>query len=96
MSERQARLAALRAEAVAAGEAGEQAAAGEVQQPAGADQQEADAPVLRFRNYAPAADERIAHQKASAAAPPPPRRRHSWLICEHCTPLPAPRHGCKA
>lgn len=64
---RKARLAALRAEAAAAGEAGgEEAAAppaAEQQQVDAAQQQEAGEPVLRFRNYAPVADERIQHEK---------------------------------
>lgn len=69
---RKARLAALRAEAAAAGEAGgEEAAApsaAEQQQVDAAQQQEAGEPVLRFRNYAPVADERIQHEKVRATA----------------------------
>jgi hypothetical protein len=72
---RKARLAALRAEAAAAGDAGDgdagAAPAAEQQQAdAGEQQQEDGQPVLRFRNYAPVADERIQHEKVAPAQVP--------------------------
>lgn len=79
--DRKARLAAMRAEAAAAGAAadGDAAAAPAAeQQQADVQQQEAGEPVLRFRNYAPVADERIQHEK----------------VRTRCCCCPGLRHGC--
>lgn len=55
--DRKARLAALRAAAAAEGEGDGQPTAAEQQQ------QEQSEPVLKFRNYAPTAEDRIQHEK---------------------------------
>ncbi|KAI7845567.1 hypothetical protein COHA_000856 [Chlorella ohadii] len=63
----------MRAEAAAAGEAADGDAAAvpaAEQQQADGQQQEAGEPVLRFRNYAPVADERIQHEKVAPAKVP--------------------------
>lgn len=71
--DRKARLAALRAEAAAAGEVAD--GGGEAAVAAAAP---TDEPVLRFRNYAPAAEERIQHEKVRGVPVGRPAARGHW------------------
>ena len=64
--ERKARLAALRAEAAAAGDLGGDAAEQQAAEGGQQQQQDAGEPTLRFRNYAPVGEERIQHEKVRA------------------------------